>query len=108
MDRISPVATFPSFWQCALVVKTVTLEDIYADPHALDSFIEAGEPVAVVRDGREVADSVPRVATENGRVTKRPQIDYRARFLNMWGPDAFGSDISVADEFAELRRERSL
>ena len=95
-------------WQAAAVVKTLALEDIYADPHKLDSYLESGESVEVVRDGHAVAELVPRKAVESSAATKRPRADYRARFLKMWGPNAFNSQVSVAEEFAELRRERAL
>lgn len=54
--------------------------------------------------------SLHRGVTKHSLVTsgKCPQADYRARFLKMWGPDAFHSQVSVAKEFAELRRERAL
>ena len=98
-----------SVWHLPHVVKTLALEDIYADPHKLDTYLDSGESVEVVRDGRAVAELVPRkVAEESSAVAKRPRADYRARFLKMWGPDAFNSLVSVADEFAELRRERAL
>ncbi len=90
-------------------MKTLALEDIYADPHKLDPYLASGESVAVVRDGLEVAELVPRkAAVESGATAKRPRADYRARFLRMWGPNAFASQVSVAEEFAELRRERAL
>lgn len=90
-------------------VKTLALEDIYADPHKLDIFLASGECVAVMRDGLEVAELLPRrVVVESNASAKRPRADYRARFLKMWGPDAFASQISVAEEFAELRRDRAL
>jgi hypothetical protein len=91
------------------IVKTLALEDIYADPHKLDPYLASGESVAVVRDGREVAEWVPRKAAEEpSRTSKWPPIDFRARFLKMWGPEAFHSRLSVAEEFAELRREQAL
>ena len=37
-----------------------------------------------------------------------PNVDYRERFLKMWGPKAFESGASVAEEFAELRQGRVL
>jgi antitoxin (DNA-binding transcriptional repressor) of toxin-antitoxin stability system len=90
-------------------VKTLALEDFYADPHKLDSFLDSGESVEVVRDGRAVAELVPRkAAAASSGTSKWPPIDYRARFLKMWGPDAFNSQISVAEEFDELRRTREL
>ena len=105
----SKVATWAKFWHLSRVVKTLALEDIYADPHKLDFYLDSGESVEVVRDGRAVAELVPRKATaESTAATKRPRADYRARFLKMWGPDAFESQVSVTEEFAELRRERAL
>ena len=90
-------------------MKTLALEDIYADPHKLDSFLDSGESVEVVRDGLAVAELVPRkAAAESSGTSKWPPFDFRARFLKMWGPDAFHSPVSVAEEFAELRRERAL
>ena len=90
-------------------MKTVPIEDIYADPHKLDSYLASGEPVAVVREGRAVAEFVPnKDAVKSAAMVKRPAINFRARFLEMWGPDAFKSGISVAEEFEELRRPREL
>jgi len=90
-------------------VKTLALEDIYADPHTLDSYLVSGEPVAVVRNGRAVAEFVPhRDAGKFAGAAERPFIDFRARFLEIWGPDAFKSEISVAEQFEELRRPREL
>ena len=107
--QIGTVATLPKLWQGQRIVKTLALEDIYADPHKLDPYLASGESVAVVRDGREVAELVPRkAAVESSATSKWPPIDFRARFLKMWGPDAFHSPVSVAEEFAELRRERAL
>ena len=93
---IGTVATLPKLWQGQRIVKTLALEDIYADPHKLDPYLASGESVAVVRDGREVAELVPRKA------------DFRARFLKMWGPDAFNSLVSVTELFDDLRRQREL
>jgi antitoxin (DNA-binding transcriptional repressor) of toxin-antitoxin stability system len=90
-------------------VKSLALEDIYADPHKLDIYLDSGESVEVVRDGRAVAQLVPHQATaESKTLVKQPITDYRRRFLEMWGPEALHSEISVAEEFAELRRHRPL
>ena len=106
---IGTVATLPKLWHRHRIVKALALEDIYADPHKLDSFLDSGESVEVVRDGLAVAELVPRkAAVGSSRTSKWPHIDFRARFLKMWGPDAFASQVSVAEEFAELRRERAL
>ncbi len=84
-------------------VKTLALEDIYADPHKLDS----GETVALMRDGKAVAEFIPHTA-DAGHAISRPSTDYKARFLRMWGPEALASGVSVEEEFAELRQSRNL
>ena len=88
-------------------MKTLALEDLYADPHKLDSYLASGETVAVIRGGKAVAEFVPHKA-DAGRAVERPSIDYKARFLKMWGPEAFAGGTSVAEEFAELRQGRTL
>jgi hypothetical protein len=89
------------------VLKTLALEEIYADPHKLDSYLVSGEPVTVVRNGQPVAEFVPHKAgVEIAGAEGLPRIDFRARFLKMWGPNAFKSEISVADQFEELRQPR--
>lgn len=60
---IGTVATLPKLWHHQRIVKTLAVEDIYADPHKLDSFLDSGEPVEVVRDGRAAAELVPRKVT---------------------------------------------
>ena len=103
------LARLPDRWHFLCVVKTLALEEIYADPHKLDSYLDSGESLAVVRDGREVAELVPRKAGKQpAAAAKRPRPDFRARFLKMWGPDAFQSQVPVADLFDELRRQREL
>ena len=84
-------------------VKTLAIEDIHANPHALDSVLAAGEPVIVTRSGQAVADLVPKLVAP-ALPCARP--DFKARFLQMWGPDAFNSQESVARQFAEFRRDR--
>lgn len=90
-------------------MKTLALEGIYADPPKLDSYLASAESVALVRCGRDVAELVPRNAAGKSNATaKRRCADYRARFLKLWGPDAFASQVSVVEEFAELRSDRAL
>lgn len=86
-------------------MKTLAIEDIYANPHALDSFLAAGEPVVMVRSGQVVADLVPKPATASA-APRGTRPDFKARFLLMWGPDAFNSKDSVAGQFTEFRRDR--
>ena len=86
-------------------VKTLAIEDIYADPHTLDSFLAAGVPVVMVRSGQAVADLVPKPAAPTVmRLSARP--DFKARFVQMWGPDAFNNQDSAAMQFAEFRSDR--
>lgn len=106
--QFATVAPRLKFWHIHPVVKTLALEDIYADPHKLDSYLESGESVEVVRDGHAVAELVPRKTVDSATPVKWPPIDFRARFLKMWGPDAFQSQIPVAELFDELRRQREL
>jgi hypothetical protein len=83
-------------------LKTLALEDTYADPHKLDPYLDSGEPVAVIRAGQAVAEFVPhKDAVKTADIPERPLIDFRERFLKMWGPDAFKSEISVAGHFDE-------
>ena len=90
-------------------MKTLALDEIYANPHKLDSFLLSGEPVAVTRDGRAVAEFVPQKESgESGSKAIRPQINFRDRFLKMWGPDAFQNNLSISEQFEELRRQREL
>ncbi|MBI5800049.1 MAG: hypothetical protein HZA92_04890 [Verrucomicrobia bacterium] len=86
-------------------MKTLAIEDIYANPHALDSFLAAGEPVVMVRSGQAVADLVPKPASQ-AAAPRRARPDFKARFLQMWGQDAFNSKESVDVQFAEFRRDR--
>ena len=78
-------------------------------PHKLDSFLEAGEPVEILRGGQTVAELAPKkLLVKSGGKAKRSPVDFRARFLKMWGPDAFRSPISVVEDFKEIRRDRAL
>ena len=107
--QFATVAPRLKFWHICRVVKTLALEDIYADPHKLDACLDSGERVEVMRNGRAVAELVPRKApVESAMSVKWPPIDFRARFLKMWGSDAFQSQIPVAELFDELRRQREL
>jgi antitoxin (DNA-binding transcriptional repressor) of toxin-antitoxin stability system len=88
-------------------VKTLSLQDFYADPHRLDALLEAGESVEVVRDGQTVADIVPRKVIRRVE-SANPRPDFRARLLKMWGAEALNSQISVAEDLAEVRRPREM
>jgi hypothetical protein len=81
---IGTVATLTTLWQGQRTLKTIAPEDIYADPHKFDSFLDSGESAEIVRDGRAVAELVPRkAAAESSGTSKWPPIDFRARFLKM-------------------------
>ncbi|GDY22993.1 hypothetical protein LBMAG56_43400 [Verrucomicrobiota bacterium] len=86
-------------------MKTLAIEEIHANPHVPDSILTTGEPVVITRSGKTVADLVPRSAAPMpARIYPRP--DFRACFLQMWGPDAFNTNESVARQFTKLRRDR--
>ena len=86
-------------------MKTITLEEIYADPHVLELLLAGNEPVSIVQGGEAVATLRPRLKPKGKYIRKRAtKIDFRARFLAMHGPDAFKSTRSTADIFDELRR----
>ena len=89
--------------------KKLAIEDIYDDPHKLDPFLEASEPVVLIKEGREVAQLMPicptgGLGTLNAARSGKP--DFRARFLKMWGADAFQSQGAVSEDFAPLRSGR--
>jgi hypothetical protein len=103
------VAPWLRFWHTPQKVKTLAIEDIYDDPHKLDSYLESGEPVEILRGGKTVAELAPRkLLAETSGPLKRSPVELRARFLKMWGPDAFRSPISVREEIEEIRRDRAL
>lgn len=90
--------------------KKLAIEDVYTDPHRLDPFLGTGESVIVLREGREVAQLMPilprgRTGTQGAARSGKP--DFRARFLEMWGADAFQSQVSVSEDFELLRRGRA-
>ena len=91
--------------------KKLAIEDLYNDPHKLDPFLEASEPVVLLKEGREVAQLMPilprgRIGTLGAARSGKP--DFRARFLEMWGADAFQSQVSVSEDFELLRSGRVL
>ena len=93
------------------VVRSIAIEDVYNDPHKLDPFLGTGESVVMLREGREVAQLVPilprgRIGTQGAARSGKP--DFRARFLEMWGADAFQSQVSVSEDFELLRSGRVL
>ncbi len=91
------------------VPKKLAIEDVYNDPHRLDPFLEAGEPVVLIKEGRAVAQLMPilpsgMIGTQGTARSGKP--DFRARFLKMWGADAFQSQLAVSEDFAPLRSGR--
>ena len=89
------------------VVKTATVEEF--TEHVADYLgcVEAGEEVALSREGRVVARVSPAQASKQaGATVAKP--DFKARFLAMWGPDALGSTESVSAQFEALRSDRRL
>ena len=85
--------------------------EIYNDPHKLDPLIKTSEPVVVLTEERSVACFIPihsSSLTGTARTGESGRPDFRARFLGMWGADAFQSQISVLEDFAPLRSGRLL
>jgi hypothetical protein len=94
-----------------VVVWSIAIEGVYDDPHKLDPFLGTGEPVVVLKDGREVAQLMP--ILPSGRLAKlqpddsgRP--DFRARFLEMFVAEVFQGRISVSEDLEQLRSDREL
>lgn len=90
-----------------LFVKTITLEEIHANPHVLDPLLEAGEPVKISQSGKSVEIVPSEVKSDKFIPKKVPKGNHRARLIAMYGPDVFSSTVSVQEVFAELRCERS-
>jgi len=93
------------------VVRSIAIEDIYNDPHKLDPFLGTGESVVMLKEGREVAQLMPilpnnRIGTLETASSGKP--DFRARFLEMWGADAFQSQLVVSEDITQLRSARVL
>jgi hypothetical protein len=93
------------------VVRSIAIEDVYNDPHKLDPFLGTGESVVMLKEGREVAHLMPilpssRIGKLETANSGKP--DFRARFLGMWGADAFQSQRAVSEDFAQLRSGREL
>jgi hypothetical protein len=87
-------------------VKTITLEEIYADPHVLDPLLAAGEPVEIMELGRTKAKLIPSKEAPP-RPSKPFDIEaHRTWFLQTWGPDALNGDRSVEDVIDYARRPR--
>ena len=91
------------------MVRSIAIEDVYNDPHKLDPFLGTGESVVMLKKGRAVAQLMPilpncRVGTREAASSVKP--DFRARFLGMWGADAFQSQLALSEDFAQLRSGR--
>lgn len=89
-------------------MKTITLEEIYADPHVLEPLLAGGQLVAILEKGKPVGDLVPRKQPTPEKKPARFHADeHRAWFLKTYGPDAFKSTRSVQDIIDHARQERS-
>ena len=55
-------------------MKTLALEDLYADPRQLDPLLRGGERVEIVRGGQTVAEIVPRMAPAAGKPPQRVRL----------------------------------
>ena len=87
-------------------VKTITLEEIHADPHVLAALVESGQTVSVTMADKSVA-LVPALERGSKFIPKKmPKGNHRARLVAMYGPDVFNSKVSVQEVFDQVRRER--
>ncbi len=76
-------------------MKTLTLDDIHADPYQLDALLEFGERIEITRAGRPIAEVIPHpVPSPKPMPKERP--DFKKRFIEMWGPDALNSTVPVS------------
>jgi hypothetical protein len=88
-------------------VKTITLEEIYADPHVLEPLLAGSETVEITQAGKALATLRPSIKPNGKYVPKSvPKIDAKARFLAMHGPDAFKSTRSVEEIIDAVRDPR--
>lgn len=86
-------------------MKTLALDDIHADPYQLDALLEAGERIEITRSGQPIAQVIPHPAAAPKLMPKeRP--DFRARLIEMWGPDALKSTEPVSELMDLIRAER--
>jgi hypothetical protein len=91
------------------VPKKLAIEDLYNDPHRLDPFLGTGEPEVLIKEGRAVAQLMSILPSGGGGTLDAARFgkpDFRARFLEMWGADAFQSQLAVSEDFARLRSGR--
>jgi hypothetical protein len=95
--------------QPSRVARSLAIEEIYDDQHRLDPFLGTGEPVVLIKEGRAVAQLMPILPSGGGGTLDAARFgkpDFRARFLEMWGADAFQSQLAVSEDFARLRSGR--
>jgi antitoxin (DNA-binding transcriptional repressor) of toxin-antitoxin stability system len=89
-------------------VKTITLEEIYADPHVLEPLLAGEDAVRILREGEPVATLAPvEKPTPKKWINPFSAEAHRAWFLKTHGPDAYNSTRKTADVFDRLRRPRS-
>jgi antitoxin (DNA-binding transcriptional repressor) of toxin-antitoxin stability system len=86
-------------------MKTLTIDDIHADPHRLDALLDSGERIEITRSGQMIAEVIPHAAIQP-KPAPRERPDFKARLIATWGVDALRSTVSIDEQFAELRRER--
>jgi len=92
------------------VPKKPATEEIYNKPHKLDPLIKTSEPAVVLREERSVAYFIPihsSSLTGTPRTGESGRPDFRARFLGMWGADAFRSQVPVSEDLEQLRSGRA-
>lgn len=87
-------------------MKTIALEDIYADPHMLELLLVESESLEISRPGQVLGMLTPKKDLRPGKMPNRFDAGkHRTWFLESYGPDAYDSKRSVAELFEALRRE---
>ncbi len=87
-------------------MKTITLDEFYADPHVIGALLAAGEPAEILCKGDRVWILEPSVQSKEPSVPKPvTKADFKARFLAMHGPDAFKNTRSVEEITGAVRDE---
>ena len=84
--------------------------EICNQPNKLDPLIKTSEPAVVLREERSVAYFIPihsSSLTGTPRTGESGRPDFRARFLGMWGADAFRSQVPVSEDLEQLRSGRA-
>ena len=94
--RSKPSIESTEFFHIIQTMQTVTLEELHADPYRIDRSIEAGEPIAVIRNGKRVARFLPDAPDESKAAIQWPDVRARVKAI-------FGDRIITSAEAEDMR-----